>query len=200
MALDRTAIRTFEGVAFSKLLGCGKGIRFTPRDADPHRWGLLVCIEEDVLQSFDQSPLIQRWRKKSKSEFRMVLLPISSHGHWSKRQPFDYKCDLPPSEKGIVAITRARIAWRQTFRFWQAVPPVVESLRSSPGLIYAFGIGEAPIGLQGTFSLWESESALQQFAFKSEAHRSVITESMSQHWFSEELFARFSVKETRGSL
>ena len=40
--------------------------------------------------------------------------------------------------------------------FWRAVPPVSLDLAGRPGLRLAVGIGEAPVGLQGTFSLWET--------------------------------------------
>ena len=80
------------------------------------------------------------------------------------------------------------------------MPPVVSDLHSSPGLLAAIGIGEAPIGLQGTFSLWESASALRTFAYKGEAHQRAIADTERIGWYSEELFSRFEVLEMSGSL
>jgi hypothetical protein len=198
MALNRRAVRAFPGVTFSKLLGCGTGERFTPSDADPLRWGILIAIEEDQVDAFDKSSVVTKWRKNSRSEFRALLSPISSHGQWSKKEPFSVSTKA--SDGAIVAITRARISFLGNFRFWKAVPPVTTSLHNSPGLISAIGIGEAPIGLQGTFSLWESGQALRNFAYKSEAHTQVIADTKNYQWYSEELFARFAVLELRGSL
>ena len=198
MALNRRAVRTFPGVTFSKLLGCGTGERFTPSDADPLRWGILIVIEEDQVDAFDKSSVVTKWRKNSRSEFRALLSPISSHGQWSKKEPFSVSTKA--SDGAIVAITRARISFLGNFRFWKAVPPVTTSLHNSPGLISAIGIGEAPIGLQGTFSLWESGQALRNFAYKGEAHTQVIADTKKYQWYSEELFARFAVLELRGSL
>ncbi len=198
MALNRRAVRTFPGVTFSKLLGCGTGERFTPSDADPLRWGILIAIEEDQVEAFDKSSVVAKWRKNSHSEFRALLTPISSHGQWSKREPFSVSAKS--NDGAIVAITRARISFLGNFRFWKAVPPVTTSLHNSPGLISAIGIGEAPIGLQGTFSLWESAQALRDFAYKGAAHTQVIADTKKYRWYSEELFARFAVLELRGSL
>ncbi len=198
MALNRRAVRNFPGVSFSKLLGCGTGERFTPSDADPLRWGILVAIDENQIEAFDNSRFISQWRKNSHSEFRALLSPISSHGQWSKKEPFTVS--TKPNDGAIVAITRARISFLGNFRFWKAVPPVTTSLHNSPGLISAIGIGEAPIGLQGTFSIWESAQALREFAYKGEAHTQVIADTKKYQWYSEELFARFAVLELRGCL
>ena len=198
MALNRRAVRAFPGVTFSKLLGCGTGERFTPSDADPLRWGILIVMEENQVDAFDKSSVVTKWRKNSRSEFRALLSPISSHGQWSKKEPFSVSTKA--SDGAIVAITRARISFLGNFRFWKAVPPVTTSLHNSPGLISAIGIGEAPIGLQGTFSLWESGQALRNFAYKGEAHTQVIADTKKYQWYSEELFARFAVLELRGSL
>ena len=199
MAIDRTLLRRSRGVTFAKMLGCGKGETFTPSDADPTRWGCLVVIPESQLAALDSSSTIRAWRKKSVSEFRVVLDPIAATGLWSKQKPFE--TSAPAHFDGqVVAITRARIKASQTLRFFKSVPPVTASLHSSPGLISTIGIGEAPIGLQGTFSLWESMQAIKDFAYKGAAHQKAIAQTTEFDWYSEELFARFAVREIRGTI
>ena len=199
MAIDRTLLRRSNGVTFAKMLGCGKGETFTPTDADPTRWGCLVVIPENQLSELDDSRTIRAWRKKSVSEFRVVLDPIASTGMWSKQKPFEPSA--PANFQGqVVAITRARIKASQTMRFFKSVPPVTASLHSSPGLISTIGIGEAPIGLQGTFSLWESMQAIKDFAYKGAAHQKAIAQTSEFDWYAEELFARFAVREIRGKI
>ena len=199
MAIDRTLLRRRNGVTFAKMLGCGKGETFTPRDADPTRWGCLVVIPENQLAALDSSSTIRAWRKRSVSEFRVVLDPIAATGMWSKRKPFEPSA--PAYFDGqVVAITRARIKANQTMRFFKSVPPVTASLHSSPGLISTIGIGEAPIGLQGTFSLWESMQAIKDFAYKGAAHQKAISQTAEFDWYAEELFARFAVREIRGTI
>lgn len=198
MATQRRLLRKQSGVNFFKLLGTGKGVTFTPLDADAKRWGVLVSVAEDQVSNFESSKILNQWRKIATSEYSAKLKPISSHGFWSKKQPF-----APVAENGpgrIVAITRARIKWLENIRFWRAVPPVTKSLHESPGLINAIGIGEAPIGLQGTFSIWEDAASLRNFAYKGQAHAKAITATAENNWYAEELFARFAVVAESGQL
>jgi hypothetical protein len=195
MALDRGALRRMQGVRFAKMLGTGKGETFTPRDADAGRWGALIVIDKADLELLDNSKLVKTWRKNSITEVRYLLDPISSHGLWAKVNPFAYAATQTEGE--VIAITRARIKWFQNFRFWRAVPPVTQSLHSSPGLIETIGIGEAPIGLQGTFSHWRTGADLRNFAYKGAAHQGAIAATERHQWYAEELFARFAVREIR---
>jgi len=196
MALDRFALTRSKNVGFYKSLGTGKGETFTPADANSLRWGLVAQVID--IDAFDQSSVVKRWRKNSIGEFRAVLEPISSHGKWAGKEPF--VASVKDWDGPVAAITRARIKWHQNFRFWSSVPPVTISLKSAPGLMAAIGIGEAPIGLQGTFSLWESSAAIKDFAYKGAAHQKAIADTATYNWYSEELFARFAVKDMRGSI
>jgi hypothetical protein len=83
--------------------------------------------------------------------------------------------------------------------FWHAVPPVSADLATVDGLRLAIGIGEAPIGLQGTFSLWQSAAALNEFAFRRPAHVDVVNRTERERWYAEELFARFTVRSVHGT-
>ena len=80
------------------------------------------------------------------------------------------------------------------------MPPVTKSLHSKAGLVAAIGIGEAPLGLQGTFSIWIDSASLREFAYKDPAHAQVIQETKDRAWYAEELFARFAIIEEHGEL
>ena len=196
MGFDRFRLMLDKNVSFHKSLGTGKGETFTPSDANALQWGLIASVED--IEKFDNSFVIKRWRKISVSEYRAVLEPISSHGQWAGKEPF--VATAKDWDGAVAAVTRARIKWSQNFRFWRSVPPVTISLKSAPGLIAAIGIGEAPIGLQGTFSLWESAAAIREFAYKGAAHQKAIADTSTYKWYSEELFARFAVLDQRGSI
>jgi hypothetical protein len=198
MAIHKFVLKRLPGVSFVKLLGTGKGESFTPKDADQLRWGILVTIKESNLAVLENTFVFKLWLKISNNQYRVILKPISSHGLWSKQDPF--LVEKFEWNGKIAAITRARIVWRKNLMFWKAVPPVTQSLHQSPGLINAIGIGEAPVGLQGTFSLWESAAALRDFAYKGRAHVAAIAATESNKWYSEELFARFAVIEEQGVL
>jgi hypothetical protein len=190
MAIGRGKARRLPGVHFAKLMGTGTGETFTPSDADLRQWALLFVV--DSTTSLDTTLFIQSWKKRSEITSQLLLNPVSSHGKWSKKQPFEIS-QSPRTGGNVVAITRARLRWNQAIRFWKSIPPVVTDLHAAPGLRTSFGIGEAPIGLQGTFSLWESEGHLRDFAYKNEAHRRAIADTEKFNWYSEELFARFDV-------
>ena len=196
MGFDRFSLFRDKNVSFYKSLGTGKGETFTPSDANGLQWGLVAVVED--IDAFDSSAVVKRWRKNSISEFRAVLDPISSHGKWAGKEPFIGA--VKDWDGQVAAITRARIKWSQNFRFWRAVPPVSADLHQSPGLIAAIGIGEAPIGLQGTFSLWENGKALRDFAYKGQAHQRAIEATAQYNWYAEELFSRFAVRNVRGKL
>jgi hypothetical protein len=193
MALGRRAARKIPGVTFAKLMGTGTGKTFTPSDADLKQWAILFVADD--LSVVDDSRFISSWKKRSIAVDKYLLNPISSHGEWSKRQPFEVSAPIK-NDGPIVAITRARLKWSQAIRFWRSIPPVVTDLHNSPGLLFSIGIGEAPIGLQGTFSVWQSGAALRDFAYKNAPHRAAIEDTKRFDWYSEELFARFELVNT----
>ncbi len=74
------------------------------------------------------------------------------------------------TEGPVAAITRARLRMSSARTFWRSVPPVSKAVHSAPGLALAFGIGEAPVGFQGTFSLWRDAESLKAFAYADAAN------------------------------
>jgi hypothetical protein len=72
-------------------------------------------------------------------------------------------------------------------------------LSQDAGLLFALGIGEAPIGLQGTFSIWDSHESITTFAYKRRAHIDVIAKTQQLNWYAEEMFARLSIESIQGT-
>lgn len=200
MGTDRLLLRRTPGVRFAKMLGTGDGRTFTARDATPTRWGALVCWDDE--QSAAQAETrgaLARWRARSSEQLLLSLRPLTSRGRWSGAEPFGDP--VPRRTDGpVAAVTRARLAPRKALTFWRAVPPVSADLHRSPGLRAAVGIGEAPVGLQGTLSLWESATALRDFAHRGAAHQQAIARTATEAWYAEELFARFAVVDSIGTL
>jgi hypothetical protein len=77
---------------------------------------------------------------------------------------------------------------------------VSADLHTHPGLRAAVGIGEAPVGLQGTFSVWDDAGALREFAHRSAPHVAVVQRTTQVGWYAEELFARFAVVAVEGTI
>jgi len=199
MALDRLHLRRTPGLRFAKLLGTGDGRTFTVRDADPLHWGLLaVWDDEGGAARFGSGPTSRGWDRLARERLDVALRAIASRGRWSGRQPFGDP--VPRRVDGpVAALTRARVRTSRTRTFWRSVPAVSRDLHSVPGLRLAVGIGEAPIGLQGTFSLWESSAPLVEFAHRRAAHTDVVARTAREGWYTEELFARFEVLDVTGT-
>jgi hypothetical protein len=200
VATDGPRLRRTAGLGFAKLLGTGTGRTFTVRDADPRRWALLAVWDDAAAADrFSRGPALRRWRAAADEEWSAVLRPLSARGRWSRREPFG----RPQPQRwdgAVAAVTRARLVPRRAAAFWRAVPPVAADLHEGPGLRFALGIGEAPVGLQGTFSVWESAAALNAFAYGRPAHTDVVRRTAAEGWYAEELFARFAVLSTAGTV
>ena len=71
-------------------------------------------------------------------------------------------------------------------------------LAAAPGLLARFGMGEAPIGWQGTVSVWRNAADLIRFAYRQPQHRAVVARTATDGWYAEDLFARFAVLGVSG--
>jgi hypothetical protein len=198
MATHRRLLHGTPGLTFGKLLGTGSGRTFAMRDADPRHWAVLaVWRSPEAAESFETGPLVRAWDAAAHERLRVRLRPVSARGTWAGCAPFGEARAAgtvrPPADAPVAAITRARIRPGHVVRFWRAVPPVSADLHRGPGVRLAVGISEAPVGMQGTFSLWDSAHALTDFAYRRGAHTAVIRRTAEADWFAEELFARFVV-------
>ncbi len=90
--------------------------------------------------------------------------------------------------------------WRKTPRFWQFVEPTSAALAGAAGVRAAIGLGELPVVRQATFSVWESAAAMQEYAYRDARHREVMQLTRRESWYAEELFARFQVLSSTGTL
>lgn len=182
----RDARRHRPGMLFSKALGTGGG--FLPHQADPTRWARLTTWSREP-----DEPVL----RYAAETWRLDLRPVRSRGRWSGQEPFG----APRTEHSgpTAVLTRARLRPSGALRFYRSVPPVTRSLDGAPGVRVSLAVGEAPIGLQGTFSVWDSPAALRAFATAG-AHRDVVARTPGEKWYAEELFARFAVEASSGTL
>lgn len=205
--------------SFIKFLGMGHGRSFTARDADLNHWAILsVWPSAAEGDRFAESSVLSRWGGLSREHRVVRMRPVASVGSWSGHKPFVPHADLIPGGRAdepadgvagadhsgvdggpmVASVTRARVKMSQWRAFQQAVPAVARSLASADGLLWAVGVGESPVGWQGTFSVWDSGQALRDFAYGGHAHREVIGQTKSTGWYAEELFATFVVDEVVG--
>jgi hypothetical protein len=67
-------------------------------------------------------------------------------------------------------------------------------------LIFSKGIGEFPLLMQATFSLWASSEAMMNYAYQNPMHSEMVKKTKELKWYSEELFARFQIFHQVGDL
>jgi hypothetical protein len=200
MARERRPLRERPGLTFGKLLGTGSGETFGVRDVDVRHWAVLTCWSSiDAAVAFEGSDVVDRFDRRADERLRIDLEPLSSKGNWSKSQPFGLPRPRETYAGPVAALTRARIRPSRWREFWRNVPPVSADLATDEGLLLRLGIGEAPVGLQGTFSIWRSNADINTFAHRRQAHAQVIRRTRERHWYAEELFARFAVVGTEGT-
>ncbi|GIJ21376.1 monooxygenase [Micromonospora lutea] len=198
MAVDPRRLRALPGVRFGKLLGTGTGTGFGPGDADLTRWAALTVWDSPVAAArFADSPVARAWSGLARAGVRLDLRPLTSRGEWSRRRPFGEPTGGRVTGP-VLALTRARLRPTRALAFWRAVPPVATALHAAPGLLARFGVGEAPLGWQGTVSVWRDPADLVAFAYRHPQHRSAIIRTETQRWYAEELFARFEVRDVVG--
>ena len=198
IAIDRGRLRRTPGVRFAKLLGTGRGRWFGPGRADPTRWAALVVWDSAAgAESFDATRMARSWRALATSYCRLDLRPIASQGRWAGREAFTPTVKAV-TDGPVLALTRARLRPTRAVTFWRAIGPVAAAATAASGLLASFAIGEAPIGWQGTVSLWRRASDLVEFAYHHRDHRRVIDRTPAEGWYAEELFARFAVLAVTG--
>lgn len=200
MALHRLPMILQDGCSFWKLLGTGRNGTFDLQP-DWQQWGLMAVWEDrEAYDRFAQRSFVSKWwRALAKEEWTVLCRPLQSHGKWDGREPFG-KANVKDVDGPIAVLTRATIRTKRLKNFWSHVDDVANLMTSAPGYITSIGIGEAPVYRQATFSIWESAEQMKAFAYGSKEHAEVIKKTRSEEWYSEELFARFKILESKGSI
>ncbi len=209
MGTSPPRLRRVAGLRFFKLLGSGatNGFGLQP---NWDRYGLLATWDSaEAAAAFEAGALWQDYQRRSQEQWRLELAPIKAHGLWDGQNPFAAQLaaeiPTPPSaaEGPVAVLTRASIHWLKAPRFWSFAGPgaaPLQALAAAPGVRMAIGLGELPVVRQATFSVWESERAVQDYAYRDHRHRDVIQLTRRENWYSEELFARFRILRHTGTI
>ncbi|HEK21266.1 MULTISPECIES: DUF3291 domain-containing protein [unclassified Mucilaginibacter] len=200
MALHRLPLMLQSGCSFWKLLGTGRNGTFDLQP-DWQQWGLLaVWNTTDDYEQFAQRSFVSKWWKLfAKEQWTIICRPLQSHGKWDGKEPFG-KSDTKETDGPIAVLTRATIKMSRLKNFWSHVDEVADIMSKAPGYITSVGVGEAPVYRQATFSIWQSFDQMKAFAYKSKEHAEVIKKTRSEGWYSEELFARFKILGSNGTI
>lgn len=200
MGRDRPQLRRTPGLRFWRLLGTGAGSDMTV-SADFRRWALLAFWRsEDDLDAFlTSSPIPARWDDLGAERYDLRLATVRAHGAWARaRFSIDRAAPLAPTDP-VAVLTQAAMRPRGIPRFWSAVPGPSNAIGQHPDHLVSVGIADIPIVRQATFSLWRSLAGVQDYAYRGEAHRTVVERTRAEGWYRSDLFARFRILDARGT-
>jgi Domain of unknown function (DUF3291) len=207
MALFRIPLLFNKQISFWKLLGCGRNGTF---DIHPDwlQWGILtvngqwsMVNEKKENNKLLYGYLINAWWKFFRCEtYTIILEPIEGHGTWDGKEVFG-KLPKQSEYEGLIAVlTRATIRLNRLKNFWKHVDAVATQMNNADGFITSVGIGEVPWIKQATFSVWESKEHMKDFAYKMKDHAEVIRKTRQENWYSEDMFVRFKILGSIGTL
>jgi len=187
------------GLSFFKPLGTGSGNGFSIKP-DFSTFGFIaVFTSEKLAKEFIDSNVIKEYTKTAMCFSHVLMHTIKSHGKWSKQNPFEASLALDKT-KPLAVITRATIKPLLAYQFWKNVPTVSKSMDNYEELIFSKGIGEFPLLMQATFSLWSDADSMMNYAYKNPKHAEMVRKTRELNWYSEELFARFQPFYQEGNL
>ena len=200
MAVHRLPLMLTKQCSFWKLLGSGSNGTFDLQP-DWQQWGLLaVWDNREAFDGFYNKSFINSWWKTLAAEKWTILCePLQSHGKWDGHEPFG-KPNTKVITGPVAVLTRATIRFSKLKGFWANVDSVANIMADAPGFITSLGIGEAPVYRQATFSIWKSIEDVKAFAYTSKEHAEVIKKTRNENWYSEELFARFKIVDSLGTI
>lgn len=208
MAYFRLPLFFNKKASFYKLLGCGKNGTFD-KVPDLRQWAVLLVAtkhNQNIHPStFDYkniygSFICNWWNFFCCSKWTLVLEPIEGHGTWDGKEVFGTLPRTSDYDGLIAVLTRATIRINRLRHFWRHVDGVARHMSASDGFITSLGIGELPWIKQATFSVWKNKESLKAFAYKMHEHREVIRKTKQERWYSEDMFIRFKIITSHGSL
>ncbi|MDB3913882.1 hypothetical protein N9254_00875 [Flavobacteriaceae bacterium] len=191
--------KKINGLTFFKPLGTGSGNGFSVKP-DFSTFGFLAVFKsEELAKEFLGTDVVKEYTKTTVSYSHVLMRTVKSHGEWSKLNPFESSVEYNKT-KPLAVITRATIKPKLAYQFWKNVPAVSKSMDKYDELIFSKGIGEFPLLMQATFSLWSSAEAMMNYAYKNPKHAEMVKKTRELNWYSEELFARFHPFYQEGNL
>ena len=197
LARHRFALRAVDGLEFWRVLGTGKGDETSP-SADLSRTALfLLWRNEDAFHNFMREQSMARQFNEAREHWCTKLRSVGGTGSW-KGHAVPEMLERGADSGRIAIITRAHVHTRSWRTFGKAGLPVDQSLKGATGLLRVVGIGEAPVGMLGTFSLWQSLEHMKQWAHGSPQHHAVMRRTRDENWYGEEMFARFEAYDSMG--
>ncbi|MFT4686927.1 MAG: hypothetical protein ACJATN_001633 [Neolewinella sp.] len=188
-----------EGLRFGRLMGSGAGNGFGLK---PNLGVYAFVGHWDDRAAANLFFTGHEWWQSNEEhlaeQITFYLEATMTHGEWGGGNPFTPQPDKHDLNAPVAVITRATIRPRKLVDFWRYVPKTSASVFDHPERKLSIGVGEYPVFMQATFSLWTSGKAMRDFAYKSDHHAEVVRLTRERAWYKEEMFTRFRVLEVVG--
>lgn len=182
-----------EGVVSVKLMGTGSGNGFSILP-NLERYAIFIIWDSlaAAMRFLSQGSALDWYDHHASSKLLVTLMPTKTHGAWGGVNPI---IPSPVSNQNphIAVLTRATIRPSKLFDFWRNVPKVSKFMSSAEGVLHRIGIGEYPLFMQATFSIWTDKEKLMDAAYKNTAHAEAVRLTRARNWYAEEMFTQFEV-------
>lgn len=201
MGFARIGLGLSRDIRFWKLCGSGSnwGEGFSPVVL-PRVFAIVATwdSEEAARTGTRENRVFRAFQRKADEHWSVFLGTRSVRGNWSGVEPFEVTQNSTTWTGPVAALTRANIRPAKAARFWDRVPEISKRVADDPNVIFKIGIGEMPLFHQVTFSIWPNVDDMAAFA-RTGAHAEAIRAVRENGWFSEELYARFTVLSDDGT-
>ena len=193
MGLHKSHFLNVNGLMFYKMLGTGSSPGFSMYP-DFSTYALLQTwtTKDDAETYFSSNEYFKRMVSKTFMQRTIFMIPFKSSGFWDGKNPFNVNDKLIHSGK-IGVLTRATINFTKLTHFWRSVKSASNAISEASGVSFFKGVGELPFIQQATFSIWESEKDINDFAYSNTSHKNIVSKTKKQNWYKEDLFARFHI-------
>lgn len=167
----------------------------------PTRWGLLCGWEsgdardEFLVDAAGLRPFLDGARESwsvSLDTVRVVL------GDWHGWRPATDGVARLAADEPVMVRTHGRQRARHLPVFTWSNRKVVRAVAANPGLVMGLGFFDHPL-VRATLSLWRSEQAAVEFAYRSAPHDQIQRRSLQVPWATLYFFARFRPTASSGS-
>lgn len=197
MGLGRRAMARTPGIGFWKLCGSGTGEGFTPIP-NTSVYAIIATWPDEATarDAMQNAPVFKRYRSHASEDWTLFMSAETARGEWSGQTPFH--AEKTENTGPLAVLTRATLRPGTAARFWKRVPNISTVVGKDPNVIFKIGVGEVPWLHQVTFSIWPNAKVMANFA-RTGPHAEAISAVRDEGWFSEELYARFSLVSDAGT-
>ena len=199
MQLAHQRLADVPGLTFYRLMGSGGGNGFSLRpNLAVYAWLGQWAEGDDADRFFENNAWFAEVCARTDRRITFRLDATMSHGKWGEGNPFPVAAEKYDPDRPVAVLTRATIHPGKLLDFWRYVPRTSASVYDQPDRLLSLGVGEYPVFMQATFSLWRTGRAMTDFAYRSQYHKEVVQRTRERGWYRDELFARFQLQSVEG--